>query len=80
MNDWLKELIPILVMFAAGIICSSLYLYNSMSEWFSTKPAGGYLGYSIGWYLWTPIQFVIGWYGAIILVVILINVFAYFVK
>ncbi len=77
MSAWFKELIPVLVMYLAGTVTAGIYLYHSMSEWFATKPAGGYLGYSLGWYLWTPIQFMLGWYGAIILVIVTINVWAY---
>lgn len=77
MTEWQKELIPILVMFLSGTVLSSLYLFGSMSEWFATKPAGAYIGYSLGWYFLTPLIFCAGWYGSIIVIIITINVWGW---
>lgn len=74
MTKILNELIPIGVVFLFASIFAAQWLIRSMVDWQHDSDKSSYLGYSFTWYMGTPLVFLIGWYGTIILFIAGINI------
>lgn len=70
----LHELIPIGIMFLCAFVFTTQWLIRSMIDWQNDPDKSTYLGYSICWYMGTPLMFLVGWYGAIALIIAGINI------
>ena len=65
---------PIGIVFLCAFIFTAQWLIRSMIDWQNDPDKSGYIGYSAGWYVGTPLIFVISWYGTLALIVVGINV------
>jgi len=80
MSPGMRELIPLICLFIAGLTLSVFRLWYSMSQWFSQRGSDEYIGYALDWYLMPPVMFAIGWYSGMFLMIIGITMWSLFNK